>query len=58
MACVVLHLADCLANDVGECLKNFDCGAEAVYQFRIIIAVILEGLLSFMQELDDRLGRI
>ena len=57
-ACVAIHLAGCLGNDVGECLNDFDCGAEAVCQLLIVIAVFLEGLFSFMQELDDRLGRI
>ena len=53
-----LHLADGLANDVRECLNNLDCGAEAVYQLPIIISVFLEGLFSFMEELEDRVERI
>jgi hypothetical protein len=61
MVCVA-HLADTrpdsLAHDVGECLKDLDCGTEAVYQFPIVIAVFLEGLFSFMEELEDRLERI
>ena len=57
MACAA-HLADGLANDVRECMKDLDCGAEAVYQFPIILAIFLEGLFSFMEELEDRLWRI
>jgi hypothetical protein len=57
MACVA-DLADGLANDVRECLKDLDSGAEAVYQFPIIIAIFFEGLFSFMEELDNSLGRI
>jgi hypothetical protein len=55
---VWLHLADGLANDVREGLKDLDCGAEAIYQFPIVIAIFLEGLFSFMKELEDRLERI
>ena len=55
---VWLHLDDGLANDVRECLKDLDCGAEAVDQFPIVIAVFLEGLFSIMEELEDRLERI
>ena len=57
MTCVA-HLADGLANDVRECVKDLDCGAEAVYQFMIVIAIFLKGLFSFMEELEDRLCRI
>ena len=57
MACVA-HLADGLANDVGECLKNLDCRAEAVHQFPIVITVLLEGLFSFMEQLEDGLESI
>ena len=57
MACVT-HLADGLANDVRECVKDLDCRAEAVYQFPIVLAISLEGLFSFMEKLEDRLGRI
>jgi hypothetical protein len=57
MACVA-HLADGLTNDVRECLKDLDCGAEAVYQFPIVVAIFLEGLFSFVEELEDGLGRI
>jgi hypothetical protein len=57
MACVA-DLADSLANDVQECLKDPDSGAEAVYQFPIVVAIFLESLFSFMEELEDRLGRI
>ena len=53
-----LHLADGLADDARECLKDLDCGAEAVYQFPIVIAIFLEGLFSFMEELEDGLGSI
>ena len=52
------HLANGLANDVRECLKDLDYGAEAVYQFPIVVTVFLEGLFSFMEELEDRLERI
>jgi hypothetical protein len=50
----VAHLADGLANDVRECLKYVDRGAEALYQFPIVIAIFLESLFSFMEELEDR----
>jgi hypothetical protein len=50
----VAHLADGLANDVRECLKYLDRGAEALYQFPIVIAIFLESLFSFMEELEDR----
>ena len=53
------HLSDDPANYVRECLKDLDRGAEGVYQFLIIIAaILLEGLFSLMEELEDRLGRI
>jgi hypothetical protein len=55
---VWLHLADGLANDVRECLNYLDYGAEALNQFPIVFAIFLEGLFSFMEELEDRLGRI
>jgi hypothetical protein len=55
---VWLHLADDLPNDVRECLKDLDSGAEAIDQFPIIIAIFLEGPFSFMEELEDRIGRI
>ena len=51
----VADLADGLANDVRECLQHFDSRAEALYQFPIVIAIFLEDLLSFMEELEDRL---
>jgi len=54
----VTHLADGLANDVRERVKDLDGGAEALYQFSIVIAIFLEGLFSFMEELEVRLGRI
>ncbi len=54
----VAHLADGIADDVRECLKDVDSGAEAIDQFPIIFAIFLEGLFSFMEELEDRLGRI
>ena len=57
MACVA-YLADGLANDVRECLKDLDSRAKALNQFPIIITIFLEGLFSFMEELEDRLGRI
>jgi hypothetical protein len=57
MACGA-HLADGLANDIRECLKDLDNGAEALYQFPIIIAIFFEGLFSFMEELEDRVERI
>lgn len=57
-ACVAFHLADCLANNIGECLKDLDYGAEAVYQFPIVVTILLEGLFSFMEKLEDRLGRV
>ena len=57
MACAA-HLADFLADDVRECVKDLDCGAEAVYQFPIVLAIFFEGLFSFMEELEDRLWRI
>ena len=52
------HLADGPANDVRECLKDLDCGAEAIHQFPVVIAIFLEGLFSFMEELEDCLWRI
>jgi len=52
------HLTDGPANYVRECLKDLDRGAEGVYQFLIIISILLEGLFSLMEELEDRLGRI
>jgi hypothetical protein len=52
------HLADSPANDVRECLKDLDCGPEAIYQLPIVIAIFLEGLFSFMEELEDRIGRL
>ena len=57
MACVT-HLVDGLANDVRERVKDLDCGAEAVYQFPIVLAIFFEGLFSFMEQLEDRLWRI
>ena len=54
----VAHVADGLANDVRECLNDLDSGAEAIYQFPIVIAIFLEGLFSFMEESENRLGRI
>ena len=36
------HLADSLANDVQERVKDLDGGAEAVYQFPIVMAIFLE----------------
>jgi hypothetical protein len=57
MACVA-HLADGLANDIRECLKDFNRGTEALYQFPIIITIFVEGLFSLRKELEDRLGRI
>lgn len=55
---MAFHLADCLANDIGECMKDLDCGAEAVYKFPIVIAIFLEGLFSFMEKLEDCLGGV
>jgi hypothetical protein len=55
---VWLHLADGLANDVRERLKDLDGGAEAIYQFPIVIAIFLEGLFSFMEESENRIERI
>jgi hypothetical protein len=52
------HLADSLPDDVRECLKDLDYRAEAIHQLPIVIAIFLEGLFSFMEELEDRLGRI
>jgi len=54
----VAHLADGIADDVRECLKDVDSGAEAIDQFPIIFAIFLEGLFSFMEELEDRFWRI
>ena len=54
----VAHVTDGLANDVRECMKDLDCGAEAVYQFPIVLAIFFEGLFSFMEQLEDRLWRI
>ena len=50
------HLADSLANDGRECLKDLDCGAEAIYQLPIVVAIFLEGLFSLMEELEYRFG--
>ena len=57
MACLT-HMTDGLANDVRECVKDLDCGAEALYQFPIVLAIFFEGLFSFMEKLEDRLWRI
>jgi hypothetical protein len=55
---VWIHLTDGLAYDVRESIEDLDCRGETVHQLPIVIAIFLEGLFSFMEELEDRLERI
>ena len=54
----VAYLGNSLADSIRECLKDLDYRAEAIYQISIGIAIVLEGLFSLMEQLEDRFGRI
>lgn len=51
-------MADGLASDAREYLKDLDCWADAAYQFPIAVSISLEGHFSIMEELEDCLERI
>jgi hypothetical protein len=52
------HQAERLADDPRECLKDLDCGTEAVCQLPISLTIFLERFCSILEELEDHAGRV
>jgi hypothetical protein len=54
----VTHQTDRFTQDTREGLKDLNCGAEAVDQSPIIVAVFLKSLLPLLEQLENSLRRI
>ena len=49
MVCAATHLADCLAKDTRESVNDLHCRVKAGYQTPVVIAILFERLLSFLE---------